>query len=392
MRPADLPVTHAHAQVNGLRYHYVELGSGPLVLLLHGFPENWWSWRYQLEPLARAGFRVVAPDQRGYADTDKTGPYDLDTLATDLCELIRVLGREKADVVGHDWGGAVAWHMAATRRAFVDRLAVLNCPHPARMAEALRSSREQLKRSWYMLALQIPYLPERALRAGGPLLREIYARNAKDRSHFSEEELRPIIDGLRKPGAAKAMVGWYRTAFREAVKGRWRLGQYPEFNDEALLIWAKEDRALGYDELVPGTERYARKLRVETIERCGHFVQAEQPARVNELLLGHLTAGRRLAPGKVEARPAPARVARAAPVAARVEGPQAFKVVLAAAGDNKIAVIREVREITGLTLKEARELVEGAPRTIKEDATRQEAERLRGALAAAGATVEISRP
>src|SRR5262249_25428634 len=133
MQPGDLPVSHRFELVNGLRYHYVELGEGPLLVLLHGFPESWWTWRHQLVTLANAGYRVIAPDQRGYAETDKKGPYDLDTLASDVAALITVAGAEKADVIGHDWGGAVAWHLASTRPECVRRLAVLSCPHPAQM-------------------------------------------------------------------------------------------------------------------------------------------------------------------------------------------------------------------------------------------------------------------
>src|SRR5207248_1695549 len=115
MQPRDLPVTHGFIRANGLGTHFVEMGEGPLLLLLHGFPESWWSWRHQIAPLAKAGYRVVAPDQRGYGGTDKQGPYDLDTLAGDAAALVRALGAEKADVIGHDWGGMVAWHLAAMR-------------------------------------------------------------------------------------------------------------------------------------------------------------------------------------------------------------------------------------------------------------------------------------
>ena len=129
MTPAELDdiATHHTADLGGLKMHWVEAGAGPLVVLLHGFPEMWWSWRHQIRPLAEAGFRVVVPDQRGYNDTDKHGPYDLDTLAGDICRLIDHLGGgPRVRIVGHDWGGAVAWHLGATRAEHVERLAVLN--------------------------------------------------------------------------------------------------------------------------------------------------------------------------------------------------------------------------------------------------------------------------
>ena len=139
MRLNDLDVAHHAVDVGGLRMHYVTKGpaDGPLVLLLHGFPEMWWSWRYQIEPLANLGFRVVAPDLRGYNETEKHGPYDMDTLSEDLRGLIASLGATKAHIVGHDWGGALAWHFAAHHPHATDKLAVVNCPHPAVMQKVI---------------------------------------------------------------------------------------------------------------------------------------------------------------------------------------------------------------------------------------------------------------
>src|SRR6516164_5164624 len=121
-----MPFEHRTDTVGSLRMHYVLEGSGPLVVLLHGFPEFWWSWRFQIEPLARAGYRVAAPDLRGYNETDQTGPYDLDTLADDVAALIGHLGEPRARIVGHDWGGEIAWHLAGTRPQVCERLAVIN--------------------------------------------------------------------------------------------------------------------------------------------------------------------------------------------------------------------------------------------------------------------------
>lgn len=294
MRPSELAVTHRYVTVNGIQMHYVEQGSGPLVLLLHGFPENWWTWRYQLQALAEAGFRVVAPDLRGYNDTDKQGPYDLDTLADDVRDLLVQLGAERAHVVGHDWGGAVAWHFAARHPSFTERLAVLNCPHPAMMERALAKGRwSQLRRSWYVFFFLLPFLPERALtRRGGAGLPKIYRAHAADPANFGDEELRPLVEGVLKPGAATAMLGYYRAALRQALRDllarRDRASRYPPLTMPSMLLWAMEDKALGYNDLVPGTERFAPGLRVVTVERCGHFLQAEQPARVNRELIHFL--------------------------------------------------------------------------------------------------------
>jgi pimeloyl-ACP methyl ester carboxylesterase len=293
MTPADLKVTHHFVTLPSLRMHYVEVGAGPLVVLLHGFPESWWSWRYQLQALADAGFRVVAPDLRGYGETDKRGPFDLDTLAGDVCHLIEALGERRAQIVGHDWGGALAWHLASHRPEFCARLAVLNCPHPLAMRKALlaRPSWAQLKRSWYFFFFQLPWLPEWLLTRGdaGNLVRVIKASSV-DRSHFSPEELRPLRDAIQRPGAATAMVNWYRDAVRLNFARPLTQPVYPLITRETLLIWGMEDPALGFHELVPGTEAYAPKLRVEQVKGCGHFVQSERPADVNRLLLGFLRA------------------------------------------------------------------------------------------------------
>ena len=140
------------AELGDVRLHYVEEGEGPLVVLLHGFPEFWYGWRFQIPALAEAGFRVVAPDMRGYNLSSKpegVKAYDLDVLAQDVHDLIRERGAERAFVAGHDWGAAVASWVAMKHPEVVDRLAILNVPHPRRMLHGLRTPR-QLARSWYM--------------------------------------------------------------------------------------------------------------------------------------------------------------------------------------------------------------------------------------------------
>lgn len=287
MKYGDLSVTHAFADVGGLKLHYVEKGQGPVVLLLHGFPEMWWSWRYQIDALASAGYRVIAPDLRGYNESDKCGPYDLDTLATDVRALVAHLETDKVRLVGHDWGGALAWHVASNIPSIVERLVVLNCPHPAQMLRAFkRGDLRQIRRSWYMLFFQLPLLPERMLtRDGGRGLCKIYRASAVDPSHFSDEELAPFVENILRPGAASAMIGWYRAAFRSVLKTGGSGPQYAVIRAPTMLIWGMQDTALRYDSLVPGTERWVEDLRLEPIDRCGHFVHAEQPSRVNPLLL-----------------------------------------------------------------------------------------------------------
>ncbi len=293
MKPTDLAVTHHFVDLPRLRMHYVEVGQGPLVVLLHGFPENWWSWRYQLQPLADAGFRVIAPDLRGYGETDKHGPYDLDTLADDVCHLIESLGERRAKIVGHDWGGGVAWHLASKRHEFCERLVVLNCPHPVVMRKKLLSapSLSQLKKSWYFFFFLVPGVPEWLLtrKDAGNLVRTLKASSI-DRHHCSPEELRPFRDGIQRPGAAKAMVDWYRTIVGHSLTHPFSQPVYDDITAETLLIWGMKDPALGFADLVPGTERYVPRLRVEQVPNCGHFVQSERPEHVNPALVKFLKA------------------------------------------------------------------------------------------------------
>lgn len=286
MKLADLSVNHAFADVGGIKLHYVHKGEGPLVLLLHGFPELWWSWRYQIDAIAAAGFHVVAPDLRGYNESDKQGPYDIDTLATDVRALIAHLGYERAIITAHDWGGAVGWRVASTMPHLVEKLAVLNCPHPAQMQRALFRSPRQLRRSWYMFFFLLPSLPERFLmRDGGAGLFKMYRAMAMNPANFSDEELAPFAENILRPGAAHAMVGWYRAAMRQGLAAGPKGVEYPTITAPTLLLWAKDDKALGYDDVVPGTERFVSDLRLDLLENCGHFVQAEQPDRVNRALI-----------------------------------------------------------------------------------------------------------
>ncbi len=302
MTPEDLGVTHAFATVNGINMHYVEKGEGPLVLLLHGFPEMWWSWRHQIPALANAGYRVVAPDLRGYNETEAKGPYDVDTLRDDVAALLDHLGAARAIVIGHDLGGYVAWHLATTRPSRVERLVILNCPHPVVFQKAVRTRRSQFRRSRYMLFFQLPFLPELALtRKGGSGVPRMLRAMAIDKTNFEREDLAPFAAAVLKPGRAAAMLGWYRSFVRAGLragrKGPTMFRTYGTITLPTLLLWALEDRALGYDDVVPGTDRFVPGLEIQTIAGCGHFLQAEQPQEVNRRLVEFLGRPRASADG-----------------------------------------------------------------------------------------------
>src|SRR5947209_15673753 len=162
-----IEVRDGYAEVGDQSLHYVEAGDGPLFVLLHGFPEFWFGWRLQIAPLVAAGFRVVAPDTRGYnlsSKPERFESYGVDLLAEDIHGLIEERGAKSALLVGHDWGGTIAWTTAMNHPEVVDRLAILNAAHPRRLSEGLRHP-SQLRKSWYFFFFAVPGLPEDVVHA-----------------------------------------------------------------------------------------------------------------------------------------------------------------------------------------------------------------------------------
>lgn len=281
-------------EANGARFHALAEGAedGPLVLLLHGFPESSRHWRHQLPALAEGGFRAVAPDLRGYGESDKHGPYDVETLARDVAGLVAALGRERATVVGHDWGGAVAWVAAHHAPDLVERLVVLNCPHPASLRRELLTNPRQIARSSYMFFFQLPWLPERMLARDD--CRAI-ARALRGGSHVREAWTREELDLARaeflRPGVASAALGYYRAAARHPGIAR-RLAASRPITAPTLILWGVHDRFLGEETIRPERLRPyfapGNVPEIRRIEEAGHFVQNEAPERVNEELLAWL--------------------------------------------------------------------------------------------------------
>jgi pimeloyl-ACP methyl ester carboxylesterase len=273
---------HGFVEANGARFHYVEAGRGPLAVLLHGFPEFWYSWRRQLGPLSER-LRVVAPDLRGYNLTDKPAEgYRLADLAEDVAALVGALGAERAMVVGHDWGGAVAWATAMWAPQRVERLAILNAPHPAAYYRELRHSPRQWLKSWYIGMFQIPGLPEWALGRQRCLGIARMLRSSATRPElFSREELIEYRRAMCRPGALSAALAYYRALGRTAP---WELRrQIRVIEAPTLVIWGQRDVAL-VPELADGLERWAPSVRVERVPDAGHWVQHERPELVNRLL------------------------------------------------------------------------------------------------------------
>jgi pimeloyl-ACP methyl ester carboxylesterase len=279
---------HREAGVNGVRLHYVEAGAGPLVILLHGFPEFWYSWRQQIGPLVAAGFHVLAPDLRGYNLSDKphgVNAYRVEALTADVAGLIRHSGEQSGIVIGHDWGGVLAWHLPLHYPEMVQKRVILNAPHPAALRRELHRSFDQLLRSWYIFFFQLPLLPEALMRAGDfALLRRMLTRQPVRPGAFTADDLARYQQALAQPGALTAAINWYRAAFRRPP--------HPHTDDVScdvptLVIWGERDAYLG-SRLTEGLERWAPNLRVERIPDASHWVQNDAPERVNELIIEFL--------------------------------------------------------------------------------------------------------
>jgi pimeloyl-ACP methyl ester carboxylesterase len=284
LRPDDF--RHATVQVGDLRMHTVVEGpeDAPLVVLLHGFPEFWYSWRHQIKELAAAGYRVVTPDQRGYNLTDKHGPYDVSTLATDIVSLVHTLGYRRATIVGHDWGGVISWVLGAHHPDVVERLIVCNAPHPSAAIAVWKSLYlPQILRSWYMLAFQIPKLPERLLGTNDyePLARAL-KKGAK--GSLGDEELGYFKQAWSQPGALTGGVNWYRALFRSWLQGRLEI---PTVHTPALLIWGDQDVALT-KRTAEWTRRYVPNMTLKYVKGASHWVQQDSPETVNRYMLDFL--------------------------------------------------------------------------------------------------------
>ncbi len=284
MQDAGSELRDGYAEIGDQRLHYVEAGEGPLIVLLHGFPEFWYGWRRQIEPLAAAGFRVVAPDTRGYnlsSKPDGVAAYNTDRLVADIRGLIQERGAESAQLVGHDWGGTVAWDTAMNHPEVVDRLAILNAAHPRKLSEGLHHP-AQLRKSWYFFFFDLPELPgECCARQPLALLPALPARRPPgphaggDRSAISRR--------VKTPGAATGMINnYYRSSVRQSQKKAEEALR--PINAPTLVIWGERDRYLGPDLAEPDHDDVPNLDRVERLPDASHWVHHDEAERVTQLL------------------------------------------------------------------------------------------------------------
>ncbi len=283
--------THRMIDAGEVRLHLAEArpehvdDETPLVVFLHGFPELWWSWRNQLAALSRAGIWAVAPDLRGYAGSEKPHPvsaYEVERLAADVAGVIRACGRKKAIVVGHDWGAIVAWSFAQEYPEMLERLAILNVPHPLTMMKGLRRP-AQLRRSWYIFFFQLPLVPERAVaRDDYAFVRQTFAADGVPRADIDR-----YVEALRTPGAVRSAINYYRAAIRRVATGR--VPKMRKIEQPVLVIWGDADRYLG-KEMAEPPPRLVPHARVVHLPGASHWVQNDRPEEVNALLLEFVRA------------------------------------------------------------------------------------------------------
>ncbi|RNF38097.1 alpha/beta fold hydrolase [Planococcus salinus] len=277
-----------------LTFHYIETNSvtlhtavagpedGPLVVLLHGFPEFWYGWRHQIDALAEQGYRVVIPDQRGYSKSGKPEgieQYTMDVLRDDITGLIDHFGHNHAVVIGHDWGGAVAWHLAATKPAYAEKLIIINIPHPHAMPRVLKRNPLQWVKSSYIGFFQLPNMPEKMMEAGnyGSLKQ---AFNVTSKQHaFSEKDLEQYEKSWDQPGSLTGMLNWYRAL----KKGSLQQTPAAPVTVPVRMIWGLGDQFLS-PMLAKESMNFCLDGKGVFVGEATHWVQHEQPEIVNSLI------------------------------------------------------------------------------------------------------------
>lgn len=276
---------------NGIKLHVQTGGpeNGTSVVLLHGFPEFWYGWRRQIPALVEAGFRVIVPDQRGYNLSDKprgVAAYDVDILARDVIGLLDHFGIKKTRLVGHDWGAVVAWTAAIQHPDRLEKLAILNVPHPDVMTRFVLGDSIQRKKSWYIFFFQLPcaewILSRRNFQS---LARALVGRKGS----FTPEDILEYKKAWSQPGALTGMLNWYRAAVRRGLRGSWNPNKITQrrVRVPTLMLWGKHDAALRHEMAQPSIELCERGELV-IFDRATHWVQHDAAHEVNQKLIAFL--------------------------------------------------------------------------------------------------------
>jgi epoxide hydrolase 4 len=281
-------VREGYAEVGDQRLHYIEAGNGPLMVLLHGFPEFWYGWRLQIKPLAAAGFRVVAPDTRGYnlsSKPDGVAAYDTGKLAADIRGLIHERGAETAMLVGHDWGGSIAWATAMNHPEVVDRLAILNAAHPRKLSQGLHHP-DQLRKSWYFFFFALPKLPETVVHANNWHFFRHFLQDANP--EYTPEEIDRYVEAWSQEGAATGMINYYRSSVRQSPKAA--AAALRPISAPTLVIWGERDSYLGSELAEPDRDDVPNLDHVERLRDASHWVHHDEAERVTQLLINYFSS------------------------------------------------------------------------------------------------------
>lgn len=265
---------------------------GTPVILLHGFPEFHYGWRHQVPALAEAGFRVIVPDQRGYnlsAKPKGIASYDVDVLAADVIALMDHFGIEKARIAGHDWGAVVAWTTALNHPGRVERLAIMNVPHPDVMTGFVLRNPAQRKKSWYVFFFQLPVLAEWMLSAGsfknlGRMLQQSGRRNT-----FTETDIAEYKKAWSQKGAVTAMLNWYRAVFRRGLRFAFSRNKPAarRVTVPVMMLWGRRDVALSADMAQPSID-LCDAGELTFYDKATHWVQHDAKEEVNQKLIGFM--------------------------------------------------------------------------------------------------------
>ena len=280
-----MELEHSYIETNGIKLHVVQAGpkSGVPVVLLHGFPEFWYGWRHQIPALAKAGCRVIVPDQRGYNLSDKpkgVKSYSVLTLVNDIIGLIDALGYEKVNLVGHDWGAVVAWTLAILHPERLHRLSIMNVPHPAVMRRFLTRDIEQIRRSWYVFFFQLPWIPEAGMRQDNWRGAQRALRGSGKIDTFTTDNIVKYKEAWSRPGAMTAMINWYRAVMRYQPP----MPKDPRVKVRTLMMWGMKDFALSHRMARPSMD-YVDEGNLIFFPEATHWVQHDAAEEVNHYLV-----------------------------------------------------------------------------------------------------------
>ncbi|CAG2117715.1 unnamed protein product, partial [Medioppia subpectinata] len=317
--------THHFIQLRDVKLHYVSNGdeNNQTMLFIHGFPEFWYSWRHQIREFAK-DYHVIAVDNRGYGDSDKPsgiGNYTIDKLVEDIRELLAALDKQDIVLVAHDWGGAIAWNFAAKHPSLLDRLVVLNGPHPQAFADVIQRSWKQFFSSWYMFFFNLPLLPELVLLSNDLSLLADFMVSADGHQMLTTEDIEAYKYMFSKYNSLTCPLNYYRAVMRKYPSEKPRslqitvptlynsltcplnyyravMRKYPsekprslQITVPTLVIWGKRDIAL-VPQLADTSRRYVNDMTLQYIENCSHWTQMDQPVIVNQYIRQYLTAKR----------------------------------------------------------------------------------------------------